>query len=334
MQRNEIDTWDYQLVYTILKNQGLVINPVCNMSSNIGFGVESTHTNDENSIYNNQDRYEMLSIKHPKKVKLNHKLISRINKTFSLGFFDKLLFNLKRVVAKIFNLFTFNKIIARFIKRYENYLINTIRYIDTFDAERKRYKFYKKHLKYLGKNVLFDTGVFIYGMQYVSIDANTQIDKNCIIIGSPSNLELSHRAVKVKENDSELIENGEVYIGKHCHISQNTMIYGYGGVHIGNNCVMSAGSKIYSLTSMPTNPYNEAEIISIVPYDGISPTLMGKVVLEDNVWLGLDAVVSPGITIGKNSFARSNSFVLKSFGENSYIAGDPAVYIKPRFKNQ
>lgn len=210
--------------------------------------------------------------------------------------------------------------------------IDWLRFSDSSDARRYRYKFYKKHLKYLGKNVLFDTGVFIYGMPFVSIDDNAHIDKNCIIVGSSPNLDLSYRAIKIRNNDSGIINKGEVYIGAHCHISQNTMIYGYSGVYIGNNCVMSAGSKIYSLTSMPTNPYDETEIVSIVPYEGISPTLMGKVILENNVWLGLNSVISPGITIGKNSFVRSNSFVMKSFGENSYIAGDPAEYIKPRFK--
>jgi acetyltransferase-like isoleucine patch superfamily enzyme len=224
------------------------------------------------------------------------------------------------------------RILINLLARFDRDCIDWFRFSDSADAKNQRYKFYKKHLKCLGKNVLFDTGVFIYGMPFVSIGDNTHIDKNCIIVGSSPTLDLSYRAIKVKENNFGVINKGEVYIGAHCHISQNTMIYGYGGVYIGNNCVMSADSKIYSLTSMPTNPHDETEIISIVPYDGISPTLMGKVVLEDNVWLGLNVVVSPGITIGKNSFVRSNSFVMESFEENSYIAGDPAKYIKSRFK--
>ncbi len=211
-------------------------------------------------------------------------------------------------------------------------LLNRIRYVDSEKSSKLRNKYYSKHLKFLGNNVCIDTGVFIYGMEWVSIDDNTHIDKNCIIVGSPPNLDLSSRIVKERVLDEPGFNKGEVIIGKDCHISQNTMIYGYGGVSIGNNCVMSAGSKIYSLTSMPVNPNDESQIISIVPYSGISPTLIGKVVLEDNVWIGLDSVVSPGIRIGKNSFVRSNSFVLASFGENSHIAGDPAVYIKPRFK--
>jgi acetyltransferase-like isoleucine patch superfamily enzyme len=97
---------------------------------------------------------------------------------------------------------------------------------------------------------------------------------------------------------------------------------------------MSAGSKIYSLTSMPNNPYDEAQVLSIVPYDGLSPTLVGKVVLNDNVWIGLDSVISPGVEIGKNSFVRSKSIVLKSFEENSYVGGDPAARLRNRFSSK
>jgi len=218
------------------------------------------------------------------------------------------------------------------IYNYDMKSLDKIRYLENYKSREKRYLIYKRYLKSLGENVIIDTGVFIYGMEYVTIQDNTHIDKNCIIVGSSPNLDLSSRIVKELINNTDIIEKGEVYIGKDCHISQNTMIFGYGGVYIGNNCGMSTGAKIYSLTSFPINPFNISEIISIVPYDGISPTLIGKVIIEENTWIGINVVVNPGITIKKNSFVRSNSFVLDSFEENSYIAGDPAVYKHKRFK--
>ena len=43
--RNEIDTWDYQNVYSMWKKQGLAILPNVNLVSNIGFTKDATHTN-------------------------------------------------------------------------------------------------------------------------------------------------------------------------------------------------------------------------------------------------------------------------------------------------
>ena len=68
--------------------------------------------------------------------------------------------------------------------------------------------------------------------------------------------------------------------------------------------------------------------------DPAPPTLIGKVVLHENVWIGLDTVISPGVEIGKNSFVRSKSIVLKSFEENSYISGDPATRQRDRFSRK
>jgi acetyltransferase-like isoleucine patch superfamily enzyme len=209
-----------------------------------------------------------------------------------------------------------------------------IRNIDGAEGERLRYKYYRTRVRGMGKNVRIDTGVFLYGAEYISIGDNTHIDKNCIIVGSSPNLDLSRRLLKKKLLTSDKVTEGEVRIGKDCHVSQNCMIYGYGGVFIGDNCVMSAGSKVYSLTSMPTNPFDETQVLSIVPYDGPSPTLVGKVVLNKNVWIGLDSLISPGVEIGRNSFVRSKSIVLKSFAENSYIGGDPAVRIRNRFSGK
>jgi len=42
-----VDTWDYQLVYLCLLNNGLNIVPSVNLVQNIGFGFEATHTKDK-----------------------------------------------------------------------------------------------------------------------------------------------------------------------------------------------------------------------------------------------------------------------------------------------
>ena len=74
------DIWDYQWAYAILNNDGICINPSKNLVTNIGFGQDATHTFDTNSIYANQQRYEISDILHPKKIKLNKCFINEINK--------------------------------------------------------------------------------------------------------------------------------------------------------------------------------------------------------------------------------------------------------------
>jgi hypothetical protein len=62
---NQIDTWDYQWVFTILINSGLGITPNNNLISNIGFNEDATHTKDMNSSSSNRQRTRIENICHP-----------------------------------------------------------------------------------------------------------------------------------------------------------------------------------------------------------------------------------------------------------------------------
>lgn len=69
MKRKPIDTWDYQLSFSIWKNDGLIILPNVNLISNIGFGVNSTHTNNFNDRCANIPVHNILPLQHPKNIK-------------------------------------------------------------------------------------------------------------------------------------------------------------------------------------------------------------------------------------------------------------------------
>jgi hypothetical protein len=61
----KIDTWDYIWVFFCFINNGLCIMPNINLVSNIGFGIESTHTQGENSIFSKMKTEEITEIIHP-----------------------------------------------------------------------------------------------------------------------------------------------------------------------------------------------------------------------------------------------------------------------------
>lgn len=216
---------------------------------------------------------------------------------------------------------------------YMSLYVSLIRNIDGRIGNFLRYRFYKNKLKHLGSNVIIDTGVFMDGLKYISIDDNCHIDKSCILVACSPELDLSHRALKTKNNSEIKINKGELNIGKECHIAQYCMVFAYGGIKLGNCCVMSTGSMLYSLSSLSYNPLDKKLRTSIVPYSGISPSIIGNIEFENNVWVGINVCVFPGVKIKQDSFVRSNSIVHDSFERNSYIAGDPAKYIKVRYED-
>lgn len=61
---------------------------------------------------------------------------------------------------------------------------------------------------------------------------------------------------------------------------------------------------------------------------GIMPPIVKPVVLEDHCFIGVNAVVMPGVTVGKASVVTSGSVVVSSVPPYSMVAGNPAKVIK------
>ncbi len=67
MKAKKINTWDYQYTFSMWDNDGLAILPNSNMISNIGFGVDATHTIKEGEL-SNIYRSELFLTKYPSEI--------------------------------------------------------------------------------------------------------------------------------------------------------------------------------------------------------------------------------------------------------------------------
>lgn len=196
-----------------------------------------------------------------------------------------------------------------------------------------RYRFWKKHLKFLGWNVKIDTGVYFQNPQYISINDNCWIDKNVVILAG---LDSSKREKIILQNNEYPGFPGEVYVGKNVHVSVGCILSGISsGVYIGDNCSLSAHCKVYAFTShyrSEKNPSDDSYCFGPMVEHSRQCIIEGPIYLGENVGVALNAIILPGVSIGKDSFVVINSVVSSSFEDNSIIAGHPAKRIKSRFK--
>jgi acetyltransferase-like isoleucine patch superfamily enzyme len=56
--------------------------------------------------------------------------------------------------------------------------------------------------------------------------------------------------------------------------------------------------------------------------------ITAPIVLKDNVYIGVRAVIMPGVTIGNNCIIAAGSIVSKDVPDNSVVGGVPAKFIK------
>ena len=68
VKAGKIDSWAYPWTASIWYNGGLVACPSVNLVSNIGFGIDSTHTNNQNNKISNMPVRELGILKHPIKI--------------------------------------------------------------------------------------------------------------------------------------------------------------------------------------------------------------------------------------------------------------------------
>jgi hypothetical protein len=95
-----IDTWDYQLLYLIWKEKGLIVFPNVNLISNIGFGENAIHCKLPDSKLSNSKVERILPLKHPKKIKRCYKSDANFYDNY-LGYKDPAIFTrLKRKIKK------------------------------------------------------------------------------------------------------------------------------------------------------------------------------------------------------------------------------------------
>ena len=62
--------------------------------------------------------------------------------------------------------------------------------------------------------------------------------------------------------------------------------------------------------------------------DNRSATYGRRIVIEDKVWIGINATVLPGVKIGYGAIIGAGSVVTKDVEPMTIVAGNPARFIK------
>lgn len=110
---------------------------------------------------------------------------------------------------------------------------------------------------------------------------------------------------------------GDVEIGDYTRIGlHNTII---GPVKIGSHVNLAQGITVTALN------HNFSDADKRIDEQGVSTN---PVTIEDDVWIGTNAVILPGITIGTHSVIAAGAVVTKDVPPHSLVAGVPAKVIK------
>ena len=110
---------------------------------------------------------------------------------------------------------------------------------------------------------------------------------------------------------------GDVTIGDQTRIGIHCTVIG--PVCIGNNVNLAQGITVTALN------HNFKDATRRIDEQGISTK---PVVISDDVWIGANAVILPGVTVGRHSVVAAGAVVTKDVQPYTLVAGVPAKTIK------
>ncbi len=160
---------------------------------------------------------------------------------------------------------------------------------------------FKGYCKEYGKN--FHTGTFLHWVQ----------GRGDIILGDNVLLD-----GKISFNfGARHTKHPTLRIGNNTRLSHNSTLTIAQALTIGNHCLLASGVVIFDSPGHPNDPKRRKA--------GEPPAAgdIKPVTIEDNVWIGRNAVIFPGVTIGEGSIVSTGAIVTSDVPPYSIVAGNP-----------
>jgi acetyltransferase-like isoleucine patch superfamily enzyme len=175
----------------------------------------------------------------------------------------------------------------------------------------------------LGRGCRIESGVSFHYPGRIRIGDGTGIGRNVTLRANTDQFPGIDLGRNVSINDAVLINanRGQVTVGNRSWLGPFCLVYGNGGVTIGSNVLVAGHTSINTVSHSADRcdiPINDQRVV------------VDPVIIEDDVWIGLNAVVLQGVTIGRGSIVGAGAVVNRSIPPWSVAVGVPARVIGRR----
>jgi len=141
------------------------------------------------------------------------------------------------------------------------------------------------------------------------------------------------------------ITNPNITVGDFTYIADSDFeshvshLYEWNGdrLIIGKFCQIAAGVEFimnganHQMNAVSTFPFYTLEGWDMVPPERADLPLKGDTIVENDVWIGQNAVILPGVHIGSGAIIGANSIVGSDVAPYTVVAGNPAKMLRARF---
>lgn len=153
---------------------------------------------------------------------------------------------------------------------------------------------------------------------------NIYITKDCVLTLGDNVLINSNNKryhINMHSNCKIILDRpgAEIVIGSNSRI-HGTCIHAYKSIRIGKNCLIAANTQIFDGNGHDVSLSNPSNRINTI--GNAKP-----IIIEDNVWIGANSIILPGVTLGEGCVVSAGSIVVKDVPPRCIVAGNPALPI-------
>ena len=144
------------------------------------------------------------------------------------------------------------------------------------------------------------------------------------------------------------IKNPNIIVGDFTYIADSefeshvTHHYEWNGdkLIIGKFCQIAAGVEFimnganHQMNAVSTFPFYTLEGWSMDPPSSADLPLKGDTVIGNDVWVGQNAVILPGVHVGDGAMIGANCIVGKNIDPYTIVIGNPSRVLRKRFDNE
>lgn len=142
----------------------------------------------------------------------------------------------------------------------------------------------------------------------IQIGANSRVRGECRVYGS----------------------DGSISIGNDCYVGDNTKIWSAKRVSIGDRVAIAHSVNIHDNNSHPLSPVKRHAQMKLIFTRGdsdMSDVKMGKIIIEDDVWIGFGATIMRDVRIGRGAIIGAGAMVTRDVPPFAIMHGNPASQV-------
>ncbi|HYR58840.1 MAG TPA: DapH/DapD/GlmU-related protein [Chthoniobacteraceae bacterium] len=169
-------------------------------------------------------------------------------------------------------------------------------------------------------------------------DAHARIAGGCLLgpnawcvnsLGDPDRIALGAGVICRGILRVEKFGAGRIAIGANAYVGDDCLLSSSAGIEIGEHALIAHGVQIFDNDSHPLDPAARVgDYASVLAHGPRGAIASAPVRIGARSWIGFNAIILKGVTIGENSVVAAGSVVSRDIPANTVAAGNPAAAVK------